>query len=169
MTERSEIAGDGPILVTVVPSAARRVLGAGVLLLLGAILLYLGLASPPAELHWRVFLLALGGACLWLSARLWRATAERLELTAQALRESSGRVVAPVGQITKVERGTFAFKPSNGFMLHLDGPAGGFYWAPGLWWRIGRRVGIGGITPSSETKVLAERLAALVAARGMAD
>ena len=39
-------------------------------------------------------------------------------------------------------------------------------WRPGIWWRIGRRVGIGGVMPGHQTKAMAEILAALQAERG---
>ena len=31
-------------------------------------------------------------------------------------------------------------------------------WRPGLWWRLGRRVAIGGVTAASQTKPLADIL-----------
>ena len=54
--------------------------------------------------------------------------------------------------IARVERGLFAFKPSNGFLILLNNPMSRA-WHPGLWWRFGRRIGIGGVTPQAEGKV----------------
>ena len=31
---------------------------------------------------------------------------------------------------------------------------------PGLWWRIGRRIGVGGVTPASQSKVMADLITA---------
>ncbi|MFV0359612.1 hypothetical protein [Tropicimonas sp.] len=155
-----------PVLATIEPSAARRVLGIVVLFALGGTLIYLGLARPPDSLPLQAFLLALGAAVLALGNALRQATANRLELTHEVLRESTGRVVARVDRIVAVERGAFAIKPSNGFLLRLSGPEpDGNRWAPGLWWRLGRRVGVGGITSAGEGKAVAELLSAMIAER----
>ncbi|MDV7143114.1 hypothetical protein R3X27_10505 [Tropicimonas sp. TH_r6] len=156
------------ILATISPSAPRRMMGIIVLCTLGVAVLYLAIAKPPAELHWRVFLLILGAGTLYLSESLRRNTEHGLELTSEVLRESGGRVVARVDSIIRVERGTFAVKPSNGFLLQLSEPEAGNRWAPGLYWRLGRRIGVGGITAAHETKAVAEILAALIAARAVA-
>lgn len=154
------------ILATITPSAPRRVIGITVLAILGGTLIYLGMAKPPAELHWQVFLLALGALTLVLAEALRRATAHRLELTRDALRESGGRLVARVDSVQAVERGAFAIKPSNGFLLRLrETPEEGNRWAPGLWWRLGRRVGVGGITSAAEGKAVAEILSAMLVER----
>jgi hypothetical protein len=38
-------------------------------------------------------------------------------------------------------------------------------WVPGLWWRIGRSVGVGGMTGAAETKMMAEMIEAMIAVR----
>jgi hypothetical protein len=63
-----------------------------------------------------------------------------------------------------VERGAFAFKPSNGFLVRLDKPLGRG-WAPGLWWRLGRLLGVGGVTSASQSKAMAEILSLELARR----
>lgn len=102
---------------------------------------------------------------LWFAERLWRATRVGIELTPEALRDSEGRVLTPVGAILSVDRGAFAFKPSGGFVLTLStspGPA----WQPGLWWRYGKRLGVGGVIARAEARAMADAIAQLVAARG---
>ena len=94
-----------------------------------------------------------------------RSTELTIELTRSELRDSSGTCIARIEDITAVERGLLAFKPSNGFMLKTRTP-GPRVWRPGIWWRIGRRVGIGGVMPGHQTKAMAEILAALQAERG---
>lgn len=66
-----------------------------------------------------------------------------------------------------VDRGVFAFKPSNGFLVRTrDGaPAA---WVPGIWWRRGRSIGIGGLIPAHQTKLVAEVLSVELARRGTA-
>ncbi len=164
MTDSAPVSEE--ILATITPSAPRRILGIAVLFTLGASLVYLGIAKPPTELHWQLFLLAMGVGTLYLAEKLRRATENRLELTADELRESTGRVLARVDEIEAIDRGVFAIKPSNGFTLRLSAASKeGNRWAPGLWWRLGKRIGVGGITAASETKAVAEILSALLVAR----
>ncbi|MFS4582546.1 hypothetical protein [Phaeobacter sp. C3_T13_0] len=151
------------ILATVDASAPRRVLATVMLIVVGGLAIYVALATPPA-LHWLVFLLAIGVFCLWLAVRLWQATALRIELTEQVLRSSDGAVIAKVADVAAVDRGVFAFKPSNGFLIRTT-TKGARNWRPGLWWRMGRRIGIGGVTPGAQSKSMAEILAIMIARR----
>ncbi|MBS9717902.1 hypothetical protein ACFFUT_09720 [Pseudohalocynthiibacter aestuariivivens] len=148
------------ILATVSVSPMRRYFAMGVLIVLGTMLIYIAFDKPPANFGWQVFLLALGTTVLFVAEKLRRATSLELELTQTELRESSGRVLAYVDDIVTIDRGVFAFKPSNGFMLKLNKPMERV-WATGLWWRIGRRVGVGGVTSASQGKSMAEILTAL--------
>lgn len=146
------------VLVRLHPSAPRRWLGTLMLAVLGGILLWVAMARPPEALGWRLFLLVLGGLALWTGVRLWQTTARGLELTASELRETDGGVVlARMEDIVSVDRGPFAFKPTAGFAVHLRSP-GARAWAPGLWWRIGRRIGVGGVTHRHEGRLMAEIL-----------
>lgn len=158
---------DDEILVTVRVSTLRRWLGIGVLLAFGGMVIYVALATPPAPL-WQVFLLVIGAGALWGAERMRRATEHRIELTRDELRGSDGTRIAAVDQIEGLERGMFAFKPSNGFLIRTRAP-GGRAWRPGLWWRLGRRVGVGGVTAAAQTKAMSEILAALLAERAQAS
>lgn len=152
------------ILATIEASAARRVMGTAMLGLTGALLVYVAFSAPPSP-AWLVFLLAVGAAALWLAVRMWQATTHRIELTAEELRCSDGQLIARVEDIEAIDRGFFAFKPSNGFLIRTGTPGGGT-WMPGLWWRSGRRIGIGGVTPGSQGKAMSEILAAMLVQRG---
>ncbi|TDE40977.1 hypothetical protein [Antarcticimicrobium sediminis] len=151
------------ILATVRVSALRRWLGIGVLLIFGGMVIYVALATPP-EPQWQVFLLLIGAGALWLADRMRRATEHRLELTRTELRSSDGTRLAAIDEIETLDRGTFAFKPSNGFVIRTRA-AGPRTWRPGLWWRLGRRVGVGGVTAASQTKAMSEILSAVLAER----
>jgi len=135
---------------------------------LGAIPLWVALAAPPAELGWHVFLLAFGALALALGWRFWRATAPALVLTPEGLGDTEGREIARLDDILAVERGMLAFKPSNGFLLRLARP-GSRHWSPGLWWRLGRRVGVGGVTGAGETRAMADLIALRLAERDEAS
>ncbi|MFC3616040.1 hypothetical protein ACFORG_20000 [Lutimaribacter marinistellae] len=154
---------NGEVLATVEASAPRRWLGVGMLVLMGALLIYVAFATPPA-LAFQVFLLIVGGLSLWLAQRMMQATAHRIELTETELRSSTGEVIAKVEDVEAMDRGVFAFKPSNGFLIRTRTPAANA-WHPGLWWRMGRRIGIGGVTPGGQAKFMSEALAALVMER----
>ncbi|APE44106.1 hypothetical protein BOO69_12335 [Sulfitobacter alexandrii] len=158
---------ENEVLATVQASAGRRILGIGCLLVLGVLLIYLAFATPPS-LPWQAFLILVGAGALWCADAMRRATASRVELTPLVLRDADGTVIAQVDGISGIDRGFFAFKPSNGFLLKLDTP-GGRAWRPGLWWRVGRRIGIGGMTPGSQTKFMSEVLSALLAQRNPPD
>ena len=142
------------------PSPGRRVFAIATLALLGALLIYLALASPPA-LGWQVFLVAFGALSLASADAMRRATRTHLVLYEDRIEEATGRLVVRLGDIRRVERGLFAFKPSNGFVLILHDRMDRA-WALGLWWRIGRRVGIGGITSAAPGKFMAEQIAARI-------
>lgn len=153
------------VVARLYPSVPRRAFAAMVLGALGGILVWIALAHPPEGLGWRLFLLGFGGLTLWGTLRMWQATALGLELTGEELRDSAGRRLARLDEIRSVSRGVFAFKPSNGFLITLHAP-GPVAWAPGLWWRLGRRLGVGGVTGRDEARFMAEMLDSLLTRRG---
>lgn len=144
-------------------SQARRIFAVGVLFALGGLILYAALVQPPAPV-WLFVMLIIGGLALWLAEKLRRATLGTVELTDNELRDTNGRVLATMDEIRGIERGALAFKPSNGFTLILKSrkPRA---WAPGLWWRIGNRVGVGGVTSAAQAKFMAEQIAFRLAER----
>lgn len=143
------------------PSPPRRAFGIGTLAALGGLLLWLVVAAPPDALGGTVFLAVCGAAALWSADRLRRATRGGLVLTREALMTEDGTELFRVADVTGVERGALAFKPSGGFLVRLSARQPGA-WAPGLWWRWGRSVGVGGVTRSGEARAMADILAALV-------
>lgn len=138
-------------------SKLRRGLAYGVLIVFGGALLLTGFTRPLA-FPWLVMLVIMGGGALWLAERLRRTSHISILLTDQDVRDSTGRVLTRIDNIIGVDRAAFSFRPSNGFTLMLKSrqPRG---WAPGIWWSMGRRVGIGGITPAGEAKFMAEQIA----------
>lgn len=153
------------ILARVAVSTPRRWIGMGMLAALGGLLVWIALAQPPSDLGLRLFVLVFGGLVLWAADQMRRRSAAGLELTHDALRDSSGRVLVRLDQIEKVDRGALAFKPSNGFVLKLRRPHPR-QWVPGVWWCTGRRLGVGGVTVGPQTRMMAEILQSRIAARG---
>lgn len=152
------------ILARVAVSTPRRWIGMGMLGALGGLLVWIALAQPPADLGLRLFVLVFGGLVLWAADQMRRRSAAGLELTHEALRDSSGRVLVRLDQIEKVDRGALAFKPSNGFVLKLRSPHPR-QWVPGVWWCTGRRLGVGGVTVGPQTRMMAEILQSRISAR----
>ncbi len=152
------------VLASVRASPPRRGSGVFVLGSLGVMLIYLAFASPPAGLGFQLMLIVFGIGALMMTAKMWQATQLAMELTLEELRLSDGTVLTPTDSIVNIDRGMFAFKPSHGFTLKLAGktPAG---WHPGMWWRFGKRLGVGGVTPGAQTKIMADVISAMIASR----
>lgn len=148
------------VYATVQASQPRRIFAYGVLFSLGALVIYVTLASPPA-IHWMVFMLVFGVLMLWLAERLRRATTLTITMTADEVYDSAGTVLAKIADIKSVQRGAFALKPSNGFTLVMTDKKPRT-WVPGLWWRMGNRVGVGGVTAAGQSKFMAEQIALMV-------
>lgn len=148
-------------LATLQASPLRRMFGYTVLLALGALAVYLALTTNPS-IGFRLFLLIFGICVLVAAEYMRRATQLTVSLTHEGLFDSAGTQLVAMDNIDKIERGLFAFKPSHGFVV-ITKDKQKRAWAPGLWWRHGRRIGVGGVTPSGPAKFMAERLSLLVA------
>lgn len=157
---------DGPIAVGVVaritPSPFRRALAIVVILGLGGLLIYLALSHPDTAFAWRIVILASGAVFVYLAEMMRQATALSIEFADDRLFDTSGRELCRLADIATVERGAFAFKPSNGFVIRLKRAKPGV-WAPGLWWRIGRRIGVGGVTPAAQAKFMSDLISTRLA------
>ncbi|WP_460274934.1 hypothetical protein [Celeribacter sp. ULVN23_4] len=136
--------------------------------ILGLLLIRIAFTAGELSTGWMAMLLVMAVAVLWIAWRLWQASGVRLVLSEEALMEEGGRVLCRLDDIDKVERGTFAFKPSNGFLIRLKTP-GERVWAPGLWWRFGKRIGVGGVTPAGQGKAMADVIAARIGGQGRLD
>lgn len=154
---------DDEILAVVETSGPRRWFGMAMLAGVGLLVIYVALASPP-EIGWQIFLIVTGLTALFMADKMRRATASRIELTRQELRDSQRGTIVAVADIEVLDRGFFAMKPSNGFLIRAarSGPR---VWQPGIWWRLGRRIGVGGVTAAAQTKAMSEILAAMIAER----
>lgn len=129
----------------------------GTQLVLGVLLVYLSAVHPPETAALQGFLFILGLLALLLGWRGWLGSTQTIIFDANGLHAQDGTVVASMDNIRRVDRGAFAFKPSNGFVLHLKQPMPR-NWVPGMWWSVGRRVGIGGVLSAADTKFVADAL-----------
>lgn len=151
-------------IIEIGASPLRRLLGAGALALICAILLWNGYQNfikSGSGLLLMLFALA-GYYAAW---RFWQSSSIRLVLTPTELRDSRGRLVANIADIVALQRDAFGIiKPTNGFVIATreKQPAA---FIPGIWWRLGNRIGIGGLTGSGEGKAMAELLQELLRRR----
>jgi hypothetical protein len=149
------------VLMKISPSAFRRWTAVLVFVVLGFVFLWLAI-NGSGEFGWRLFFAVFGAGSFWMSDLLRRSTMQEIELTRDEIRTTDGRVLTTVNNVSRVERGAFAFKPSNGFMVRLKKPSGRG-WAPGLWWQSGTYLGVGGVVSAGQSKAMAEILAAILA------
>lgn len=156
------------VIANIEASAPRRVIAIAILAGLGALLIYLAL-STPAELSWKGFLVLLGGLSLWLAESMRQATQSALKLTENGLFDTNGEELASIDEIASVSRGMMAMKPSSGFTLVLKSKKSPARWRPGLWWRLGSRVGVGGVAAGHQTKPAAQMIEAMLVERARAD
>lgn len=163
MAEQTE---QGPI-VYLKPVAAKRYTVLAMLYLLAGVLAWLAVFQTPQSTIWLVLLWALTLSVLLLANSAGKATAEGLQLRDSGIYTDAGELLVRIDDIRKIHRGVFAVKPSNGFLLRLKSrhKKG---WAPGLWWRFGAIMGIGGVTSKIQAEVMAEAIAALVERKGVA-
>lgn len=146
------------VITSISPSPARRGIAVLLLVSLGGVLLYLAFMTPPDTAFWQVFLILLGAVALYGAEQLRRATSLSIQLLEDRVVDTSGAELCRLDNIKSVERGAFAFKPSNGFLIRLKKPLPRA-WSLGVWWRFGRSIGVGGVTPASEAKLMSELIA----------
>lgn len=149
------------VIATLTPSPIRRIFGIGGLVTLGMIILYVALVSASSSLVTFFTLVIAVLLSFVLAYRMYMATSNILELKRESLVTSSGELVARIDNVERVEMGLFVMKPSNGFLIVLKEPMKR-RWQPGLWWRFGRRIGVGGVTSRGEGKIMSDALLQLL-------
>ena len=148
-----------------VPSLPRLWIGTFALAGVAGVVLWVAATGTFAPAS-RFLVAVLGAAMAFAAVKFFRSAGVALEFDGNTLSEvDGGRVLARLDNMRRIERGALAFKPSSGFLIVLKAKDAGNVWVPGIWWRIGRHVGVGGIVPSHAAKFMAEviemRLASL--------
>lgn len=151
------------VLAVVSVSQIRRWIGVGILATVGFMAIYVAISTSP-DFTAQLFLIVVGILAIWMADKMRRATGLWIELTATEIRDSSGQVIVKVDDIVSVDSGFLAFKPSNGFLVRskISQPR---VWQTGLWWRVGKSIGIGGVTPGSQAKSMAQIILMMLATR----
>lgn len=152
------------VLARLEPSPFRRGLGISMQVAMAGFLIWLALELPREVMAQRIGMLLFAALLIYGAYLTWRATATGIMLTASGLRDGSGRVLAEMVNIRDVSRGALSMRPSQGFSVLLHDRMS-VAWVPGLWWRFGKRVGIGGLTQPALAKHMAETISGMIAAR----
>lgn len=154
---RLQQADPDDILIGIGGSLLRRVVGTGAIGLIGTSFLWHGYQQLIATGEGLpLILLAVAG--FYGAQRFWRSSATGLVLTPTELRDTRGRQIVRVADIVAVNRDTFAMiKPTNGFVIAVRDKLPATI-SPGIWWRLGKRIGIGGLIGAGEGKAMAELL-----------
>lgn len=150
--------GEDKTIMTLGASFLRLWFGIACTAGLGMVLFWIVFAGRPAMIY-QVLFLIMGGLSLYLADRLRRVGQDRIILTDTVLKLQSGPVLTSLDNIDTVERGAFAFKPPNGFLVKLKEPVQPG-WAPGLWWKRGKVIGVGGVVPAGQSRAMAELISA---------
>lgn len=140
-------------------SPPRNLLSVAVFAVLAFLLGSLALAVAGERLLSAAFFGSLALLSFYSAVRMWSARSISLILTDHELRSSTGQVLCRTEDITGVERGMLAFKPSGGFIIRLKSRQSRA-WVPGIWWRLGRSVGVGGVTMAGQARAMADVLTA---------
>lgn len=124
-------------------------------------------ASAGEAILLSLLMALVGAGAGFVAVSLFRTPARAIMFDGERLVDDSGLELCTLDDIVSVDRGFAMWKPSNGFALTLKSgkPAG---WSPGLWWRHGAKIGVGGATPGRSARNMADALTAALAQRMMA-
>ncbi|WP_341864057.1 hypothetical protein [Gymnodinialimonas sp. 57CJ19] len=146
------------VLATIEPRPLRRGVAVGFVVSLAVVVWTVAALRPPEYFSYMLFLVFFGAGCFWLGYAMWQASRKTIELTRTELREVGGRVLCTIDNVARVDRGAFAFKPASGFLVRLKEPHAPRVYAPGVWWRWGRTLAVGGVTARQDGKNVADMM-----------
>lgn len=157
MEDEAKETADGMVLAELRVSPVRCALAVLICVALGAALILGGIDALGRRPLAGVALAAIGGLAVALGLSLASRRGGVVRLTEAGLADGDGRQIARWDEIAHVDRGMFAMRPSRGVLIRTTRPLGRA-WSPGLWWRIGRRAGLGGITRGTDARAMADIL-----------
>lgn len=143
---------------------ARRWLGVislGLPAVLVGIVILQGAITSPQSL---IIVLLIAAAFGWSAYRMWNVPIAGIEFDGSELRTQDGVVIAKLQDIVSVQTGIFALRPSNGFMMVMK-DSERVPTRPGIYWRQGRHIGVGGLLQAAEAKAIGRALQFAVAKR----
>ncbi len=144
-------------IVKIQPSASRRFFSIFILCLSAGVMIYFAITDPAQSIVLKLILLSLAGIFLWQVQANLRFPNAALLLKRDGLYDDQCEIICSLSNIALVDRGWFSIKPSNGFLLRLHEKAS-IKWLPGVYWRIGKRMGVGGAINPTQTKEFSDKL-----------
>jgi hypothetical protein len=149
------------VIVKIQPSIMRRMFAAIVLCLSGFVMINFAFSSATHSMLLKLILICLGLIFLWQAQVNFRTTDAAIVLKREGLFDAHGTLICSLSNIALVDRGWFSFRPSNGFLLRLHKPQSR-KWVPGLYWCMGRRLGVGGSISPAQTKEMSDKILLLI-------
>jgi len=149
------------VIATVTPSLARFWGAIIVIGGFGCFLLWIAASGAAGSALASVIFVFCAALSFYASYRIHQTKLQSLYLTMEGLFDTTGTKLCTMDQIASLDRSFFAFKPSNGFVIRLKEPMDRA-WVPGLWWRFGKRLGVGGITSVAQSKSMADTITLLL-------
>ena len=127
----------------------------------GLFLLWIALSGAALSTLGSLIFVIFSCLCFGIAYKIRATRGHGIFLTREGLFDSTGSAICALNEIEKIDRSFFALKPSNGFLVRLKTPLN-TAWVPGLWWRLGKQVGIGGMTSVSEGKTMADTISIIL-------
>lgn len=149
------------VIVKIQPSFGRRIFGIAILCLAALIMLNYAFGDKAQSIVLRVFLLLFAVVFLWHAQTNLRFADAALILKRDGLFDNHGELICNLSNINRIDRGWISFKPSNGLLIRMHRPMP-LKWVPGLYWRFGKNLGVGGMVSPVLTKEMSDKLLLLM-------
>lgn len=149
------------VIMKIQPSTGRRLFGVVVLCLSAFVMLNFAFKEVTHSMVLKAILFGMGVVFLWQAQANLRFAKAALILKREGLFDDRGQLICALSNMVMIDRGWFSFKPSNGFLIRLR-ESENWKWSPGLYWRIGRRLGVGGSISPAQTKAMSDKLLLLM-------
>ena len=94
---------------------------------------------------------------LWFTRFLKRYSKVGFLINQSGLFNLDGSIICEIGDIEIIDVSPYTFKSANGFIVILK-TKNSFKLIPGLYWRLGKRLSIGGLVSKTESKFLSQAL-----------
>ena len=93
----------------------------------------------------------------WFRSFLKRYSKVGFLINQSGLFNLDGSIICEIGDIERIDVSPYTFKSANGFIVILKTKSS-FKSIPGLYWRLGNRLSIGGLVSKNESKFLSQTL-----------
>ena len=149
------------VILKIKPSAGRRIFGIIILCLVAVIMMNYAFGDKAQSIVLRFILLLMAVVFLWQAQANLRFIGAALILKREGLFDDQGALICSLSNINQIDRGWISFKPSNGLLVRMHKPMA-LKWSPGLYWRFGKSLGIGGMVSPVLTKEMSDKLLLLM-------